>query len=279
MTPGFGRAVLFSCLLHAVLLLVFSLNMHGLTKPPQQAMQVKLMPAASVAAATERAPQAVVTPAKPAEAPQPQNVRTQASAAPKEAPKPARKVQESKAPTKLVQQETKKQPPKKPEPKQEEAKPRPPVLDKTREKQVVKNDDPEAKTVARADDFLKTLDFIDTLEPSARPAAAPTPQTEAKSGDSNVAVAGAEASEIAKIQKHIEQHWLRPSGLRTEDLGTVVEVRLTPDGEVSGLKVVTPSGQRFYDDSVLRAVRKAVPIPLPTGKYETYKVLMLHFAG
>jgi colicin import membrane protein len=47
------------------------------------------------------------------------------------------------------------------------------------------------------------------------------------------------------------------------DLKVVVHFSIKENGEISGLKIVQPSGDRSYDESVLRAVKKSSPLPPP----------------
>jgi colicin import membrane protein len=47
------------------------------------------------------------------------------------------------------------------------------------------------------------------------------------------------------------------------NLKVVVHFSIQDNGEISGLKIVQPSGDSSYDESVLRAVRKSSPLPPP----------------
>ena len=47
------------------------------------------------------------------------------------------------------------------------------------------------------------------------------------------------------------------------NLKVVVHFSIKENGEISGLKIVQPSGDRSYDESVLRAVKKSSPLPPP----------------
>ena len=47
------------------------------------------------------------------------------------------------------------------------------------------------------------------------------------------------------------------------NLRVVVRFNIKDNGEIVGLKVVQPSGNASYDDSVLRAVNKSSPLPVP----------------
>ena len=47
------------------------------------------------------------------------------------------------------------------------------------------------------------------------------------------------------------------------NLRVVVRFNIKDNGEIVGLKLVQPSGNASYDESVLRAVRKSSPLPVP----------------
>jgi colicin import membrane protein len=55
-------------------------------------------------------------------------------------------------------------------------------------------------------------------------------------------------------------------GQRT-NLKVVVQFSIKENGEITGLKVVQPSGDATYDESVLRAVKKSSPLPAPPNAY------------
>src|SRR4029079_5955214 len=51
------------------------------------------------------------------------------------------------------------------------------------------------------------------------------------------------------------------------NLRVVVHLSIKDNGDISGLKVVQPSGDPSYDESVLRAVKKSSPLPAPPESY------------
>ena len=50
---------------------------------------------------------------------------------------------------------------------------------------------------------------------------------------------------------------------QNNNLSVVVQFNIRENGDIIGLKVVQPSGDPSYDESVLRAVRKSSPLPAP----------------
>lgn len=75
-------------------------------------------------------------------------------------------------------------------------------------------------------------------------------------------IAGVQATWGQQLEAHIRSYWIRPPSL-PPGLQCVVQISLLPNGEVVNVGVVRGSGVPAFDDSVLRAVRKASPVPLP----------------
>jgi len=83
---------------------------------------------------------------------------------------------------------------------------------------------------------------------------------------------------IPIIRQKVSRNWNKPpntpSGIEAK-----VEVRLTPTGEVVGVRVIQSSGDAIFDRSVENAVHKASPLPIPQerGVNERFRVLTLRF--
>lgn len=54
---------------------------------------------------------------------------------------------------------------------------------------------------------------------------------------------------------------------QNSNLTVIVQFHIREDGDISQLKIVQPSGDPSYDESVLRAVTKSSPLPPPPAKY------------
>ena len=266
--PPYGVYVVWAVVGHVVLLVCMSLaitNSIRLSKP--LAMQVRLV--------------GVPTPTQaPSKQVEPEEVRTQDSAAPKDPPPDTKPVPPSEAKTKFLQKVEEDKKEDKPNPL--DAKKRPPVLDKNpNEKKVVKND-LKAKVVKNPEDYMAALDFIDKLETEQ---ITPSPTLAAKPSDkpagegAQIQLDASEQGMVDGIRSHIEDNWLRPPGLDTADLSAIVEVQVDIDGNVTSQRILQSSGQNFYDQSLLRAIRKAIPLPIPRDKFEMFQTLELHFAG
>ena len=64
----------------------------------------------------------------------------------------------------------------------------------------------------------------------------------------------------------IKENWSWVGGQRS-NLRVVVHFGVRENGEIAGLKIVQPSGDPSYDESVLRAVKKSSPLPVPPEAY------------
>lgn len=271
------RGLFLSFVLHAFLLalLVFKVP-NPFPEPDVRVMRVTLVASPDVKKVKE--PKKI------------KKVRTQQSAAPKKASKPKKPKPKAKTPkhdTKVVQadalkkkkiQQAKKKERPKPA-KEEKAEPkqsRPEKLDKTPEKKnLIKetNEDVPRREV-KEDDFLAALSFVKKLENRQ------SALSESKKETEKTTITAEMQAEIAVIRQHIERNWYRPPGLKNAgQLSARVEVEIRRDGSIADVKLLRSSGEQFYDNSLLRAVRKSVPLPIPGDKYETFKILDLHFRG
>jgi len=74
---------------------------------------------------------------------------------------------------------------------------------------------------------------------------------------------------IRQISALIRRNWRIPSLIAAEELAALkaeIFFRITPEGEIYDLRLVTPSGNRHFDASVLEAVKLTAAIPLPDDK-------------
>ncbi len=97
------------------------------------------------------------------------------------------------------------------------------------------------------------------------------PQQVARAG----AVAGSAGSGTARVDPatagwlrrariHVRRGWVLAPGFRTQELEAHVKVRLDAQGNIVGKPRITQrSGNPWYDDSVMRAIEKASPLPAP----------------
>ena len=75
------------------------------------------------------------------------------------------------------------------------------------------------------------------------------------------------------IRNKVRINWLKPSGLPNEaDLMVEVTVQVLPDGTLTNPRITTSSGNRAFDNSVIRAIHKTRnqgrPDPIPPGCWQ-----------
>jgi colicin import membrane protein len=69
-----------------------------------------------------------------------------------------------------------------------------------------------------------------------------------------------------RMEDTIKRNWVWPGQRSNLNLRVTVRYNIKDNGEIVGLKIVQPSGDPAYDDSVVRAVRKSSPLPpIPEG--------------
>lgn len=69
---------------------------------------------------------------------------------------------------------------------------------------------------------------------------------------------------MRRARIHVRRSWVVPPGFRLQSLATVVNVELDSGGNLLGEpEVAKRSGNPWYDDGVLRSIRKASPLPAP----------------
>jgi len=106
-------------------------------------------------------------------------------------------------------------------------------------------------------------------------------QEEVVAAEQDTGPSEAEQAEITSytqaIRAAIESRWILPNILREKE-GVTVELRIRtlPGGEVLDVSVIKPSGYPVLDDAALSAVRKASPLPVPSGAtYQEFRVFTM----
>jgi TolA protein len=81
---------------------------------------------------------------------------------------------------------------------------------------------------------------------------------------------------MKKLEQYIKSGWVWSD--TTSALVTQVVFEMSPDGRISGVNISKGSGNRAYDDSVLRAIGKASPAPPPPASvYEFFRSVRMTF--
>jgi len=140
---------------------------------------------------------------------------------------------------------------------------------------------PKAKTAARVeDDFDPFAPVASTSDRKSGPAAK---EKEPQTTQPELAdVAGAQLSEkeqdryIALMQAAVQQQWRVPAspGDVTDPL---VEMRLTPDGQIESITILESSGSAALDATLISAIRRAAPFQLPARQFEFFRVNRMRF--
>lgn len=91
-------------------------------------------------------------------------------------------------------------------------------------------------------------------------------------------VRSALAQYVPIIQQKVSRNWSKPASLQS-NIEAHVNVRLTVTGEVTSAQIVKSSGNPVFDRSVVNAVHKASPLPIPRqrGINDKFRNLTLRF--
>ena len=230
----------------------------------------KPLPPAPAPAATKPVP-----PAPPvAEVPKPEPPKPQPPKPEPAKPEPPKPPKSETVIPKTPQREPEK-PKAKPDP---EPEPKPRTEPKPPPKEVAKSEVPKSKPKPQEsyDDVLAGLraergearpnpvEQPTRTASAAKPGAGGTAATATARASGTASVTPEVASWLRAARLHVREAWVLPAGLRREPLETQVEVELDAQGNViSEPKVTRRSGNPWYDESVVRAVQKASPLPPP----------------
>lgn len=80
------------------------------------------------------------------------------------------------------------------------------------------------------------------------------------------------------ISQQISRNWLRPPGI-SDDLKCEVLVVQLPDGNVTSARITKSSGNTIFDESVIKAIYKAAPLPQPPSPEVFQRELEVNFCS
>lgn len=125
--------------------------------------------------------------------------------------------------------------------------------------------EPEAPVQQNYDDVLAQLREELGEEEPAEPAPAPAPAVSPGSGSGGgVQVSPEVAAWMRDVRVHMRQNWVLTGNFRMHTLTAQVEVELDAAGNVLGdPRLLRSSGNPWYDEGVVRSIRKASPLPAP----------------
>lgn len=167
-----------------------------------------------------------------------------------------------------IKKEEKKPEQKKPEPKKEEKKPKP------------KDDDLDA--ILKAVKTTAQKEKTDKKEPPKEKTAS-SPKAISNRYDPSQQMS---ISEKDAIMGQLARCWNPPAGARNaHELVVVIDAEFNSDGSYLRADIASESRGRYNSDgffraaadSALRAVRQCSPLKLPPEKYDTWKIMELHF--
>jgi TonB family protein len=242
----FRRFLIGSLILHVGVFLVLVIDPGGEVAIPRGVVSVDL----------------VSLPTPPAPKPAPKKVAPEPAAKPVPPPPPKAPVQE-----KIVLPKESRLPP--PKPKEEKVAPKPapePVRKELTPEDLARPqeqeyDDIMAQLRAESDEIFPESEPVEEAPPAPKPAGVPTGTARSISPEESVW--------MRKAKIHVRQAWTLTPGFRTQMLETHVSVDLDSGGAVVGEPtIVRRSGNPWYDDSVVRALEKASPLPPPPAAGE-----------
>jgi TonB family protein len=149
-------------------------------------------------------------------------------------------------------------------------KPKPKAPDKPKpkaQKEVFK--EPPKKQEKNLDELLSEMRGAEPKQPAPAPnagqpvetAVAPSPGPSEGSGKP---LSPEEAAWQARVKRQMRGIWIVPPGFRMQPLVTRVVVSIDAQGNIVGQPVITQkSGNPWFDDSVIRGLSKASPLPPP----------------
>lgn len=87
------------------------------------------------------------------------------------------------------------------------------------------------------------------------------------------------------LDERIRENWTVPDLALSDSRNLIVQIRITieQDGKVTNVRMEKTSGNPYFDDSVLRAITKASPLPVPPeqlrGTEDHYEIGFRFFGG
>jgi TonB family protein len=151
----------------------------------------------------------------------------------------------------------------------------------TVEKTVVQKPTPPAPSKARSRDVSKAIEAmrkkVKTQEKTRTAAGAGAVSGAGTGGGGG---GGGGSAVLSRLENYkieaalaVAQNWAFSQQLASagDHLETRITFRILPNGEITDIKIVQPSGNRYLDESAYRAVRKASPVaPHPEGINQPY---------
>ena len=142
----------------------------------------------------------------------------------------------------------------------------------------VKKEETNKLTIEKAISALRQKESsTPQAAPDAKPSAAAS--TPAKENVPQAQVSSRLNEYIGFINSRIQGNWTLPQALRPKDnVETIIEVKILGNGVVERLNFEKRSGNRYFDDSAMKAVQKSMPFPpFPEGMMDNYIEIGIRF--
>ncbi len=79
------------------------------------------------------------------------------------------------------------------------------------------------------------------------------------------------------IATHINANWYYYKGDKTKLKPVTIKIILDGDGELQDAKITQSSNSQGFDMSLIRAIRKSMPLPIPPEQLDEYRDFNLTF--
>ena len=143
---------------------------------------------------------------------------------------------------------------------------------------VKKEEEANKLTIEKA---ISALRQKERSTPQASPAAKPSSAASTRAGGNvpQAQVSSRLSEYTAFIKSRIKGNWTLPQALRPKDnVETIIEVRILRNGAIERLNFEKRSGNRYVDDSAMKAVQKSMPFPpFPDGMMDNYIEIGIRF--
>ena len=131
---------------------------------------------------------------------------------------------------------------------------------------------PKLEDATISKDLRRALDRARRItESAAAEEAAEGSQTGSPLGTSNQAVNGDEYA--TAIFEAIRKNWTTPTGMVSESeikgLSTEIRISISPEGALGSPRVLKPSGNQYFDDSCVQAIKATGRVPPPPAGLAT----------
>jgi TonB family protein len=142
----------------------------------------------------------------------------------------------------------------------------------------VKKEEASKLTIEKALSALKQKGH-----PTSQAAPAAKPSAAASAPSRGNVPGGQSSSRLSEytgfIKSRIKSNWTLPQTLRPKDnVETIIEVRILRNGAVERINFEKRSGNRYVDDSAMKAVQKSLPFPpFPDGMMYNYIEIGIRF--